>query len=514
MILLIHPPISKPSEPPAGLARLAGALKARDYPYVILDANLEGLLYLLKKDIPADNTWTRRALRNVNRNRDALQNWQTYQNPDRYSRAVRDLGRVLEKTWDHEDFHIGLANYQDENLSPLKKEDLVKVFRTPDKNPFHLYFSERLSSLIAKEKPVWIGFSLNFLSQALCTFAMIGFIKQAFPTVKVLLGGGLVTSWMRRPGWDNPFKGLVDEMVCGPGEEPLLHILGLERPEESFLPNYTAFPLKNYLSPGLILPYSASSGCYWSQCTFCPERTEGNLYIPVPAQTVIQDLKTLCAQYRPGLIHFNDNALSPRLLQTLTQDPPGTPWYGFARCTDHLADPDFCLALKQAGCVMLKLGLESGAQNVLDRMNKGHTVETAGRILQNLKKADIATYVYLLFGTQHENINEAHLTKEFAVKHGDAIDFLNIAIFNMPFHSIETGTLETKPFYEGDLSLYTDFIHPQGWGRREVRAFLDREFKKEPALARILKSDPPIFTSNHAALFVMARKIGGYAVGL
>jgi hypothetical protein len=82
---------------------------------------------------------------------------------------------------------------------------------------------------------------------------------------------------------------------------------------------------------------------------------------------------------------------------------------------------------------------------------------------------------------------------------------LNIAIFNMPFHSIETGTLETKPFYEGDLSLYTNFIHPQGRSRREVRAFLDREFKKEPALARILKSDPPVFTSNHAPLFIMAR---------
>jgi hypothetical protein len=142
-------------------------------------------------------------------------------------------------------------------------------------------------------------------------------------------------------------------------------------------------------------------------------------------------------------------------------------------------------------------------------MNKGHTIETAGRILQNLKKAGIATYVYLLFGTQHETLPGARKTLEFTVQHSNAIDFLNIAIFNMPFHSIETDTLKTKPFYEGDLPLYTDFIHPQGWGRREVRAFLDQEFKKEPALARILKSDPPVFTSNHAPLFVMARKIGG-----
>jgi hypothetical protein len=230
MILLIHPPISKPSEPPAGLARLAGALKARDCPFVVLDANLEGLLYLLKKSTPADDTWTRRALRNVDRNQNALRDWRIYQNPDRYSRAVRDLGRVLEKAGDYDGFHIGLANYQDDKLSPLKKEDLLKACQAPNKNPFHPYFSERLSTLTAKEKPLWIGFSINFLSQALCAFAMIGFIRQTYPEIKIVLGGGLVTSWMRRPGWNNPFKGLVDEMICGPGEGPLLQLLGLEKP--------------------------------------------------------------------------------------------------------------------------------------------------------------------------------------------------------------------------------------------------------------------------------------------
>ncbi|RPI79021.1 MAG: radical SAM protein [Desulfobacteraceae bacterium] len=508
-MFLIHPPVSKPSEPPAGLARLAGALGARDYPFVVLDANLEGLLYLLKKSTPADDTWTRRALRNVDRNQDTLRDWRTYRNPDRYSRAVRDLGRVLEKAGDYDGFHIGLANYQDDRLSPLNTEDLMASFQVPDKNPFYPYFSERLSALIAEKKPLWIGFSINFLSQALCTFAMIGFIKQTFPETKIILGGGLVTSWMHRPGWDNPFKGLVDEMVRGPGEEPLLHLLGIEQPATNFIPDYAGFPLRNYFSPGLILPYSASSGCYWSQCTFCPERTEANPYMPIPAPTVIRDLKTLCAQYRPGLIHFTDNALSPSLLQTLILEPPGVPWYGFARCTDHLTDPNFCLGLKKSGCVLLKLGLESGDQAVLDRMHKGHTVETAELILRNLKKAGIATYVYLLFGTQHENLDQARRTKEFAVKHSAAIDFLNIAIFNMPFHSIETDTLETQPFYEGDLPLYTDFTHPQGWGRRDVRTFLNREFKKEPTLARIVKNDPPVFTSNHAALFVMERKGNG-----
>ncbi len=48
---------------------------------------------------------------------------------------------------------------------------------------------------------------------------------------------------------------------------------------------------------------------------------------------------------------------------------------------------------------MLKLGIESGDQEVLDRLNKGIDLPTASAVLKSLKKAGIATYVYLLFGT-------------------------------------------------------------------------------------------------------------------
>jgi hypothetical protein len=63
--------------------------------------------------------------------------------------------------------------------------------------------------------------------------------------------------------------------------------------------------------------------------------------------------------------------------------------------------------------------------------------------------------------------------------------------------------METKSFYEGDLSLYTGFDHPKGWSRPLIRQFLDKEFKRHPAIAPILRRDPPVFTSNHAPFFVM-----------
>ncbi len=150
---------------------------------------------------------------------------------------------------------------------------------------------------------------------------------------------------------------------------------------------------------------------------------------------------------------------------------------------------------------MLKLGLESGDQQVLDSMHKGIELEMVDQVLRSLKSAGILTYVYLLFGTPSEDVYAARRTMEFTARHHDEIGFLNLAVFNLPLAGPEASGLAVQEFYGGDLSLYTDFIHPKGWSRRKVRMFLGKEFKRHPVIAPILQRDPPFFTSNHAPLF-------------
>ncbi len=498
-MLLIFPPLAKACEPPAGIARLGASLKAQGISCRTVDANLEGQLWLLKQPLSATDTWSRRAFKGRERNLVALRDIKTYQNPDRYRRAVSDLNRILAISAAETGVTVGLADYQQRALSPLRSADLLAAAEEPEQNPFYPYFSQRLPELLADVGTV--GFSLNYLSQVLCTFAMIGYIRKNYPALKIVLGGGLITSWMQRPGWSNPFGNLVDDLISGPGEEPLLALLGgTSAPMRHVTPDYTTLPLVEYLSPGLILPYSAGSGCYWNRCSFCPERAEGNAYHPVPTSQVLSDLQLLVEQTGPVLIHLLDNAISPALLHTLAKNPPGAPWYGFARIDEHLADPEFCHALKRSGCAMLKLGLESGDQSVLDRMCKGINLATVSRVLNNLKEAGIRVYCYLLFGTPGETVVEARRTLEFVAGHHQAINFLNLALFNMPLYGDETSEYGNELFYEGDLSLYTSFRHPDGWDRKQVRRFLDSEFKRHPAIAAIVRNDPPQFSSNHAAL--------------
>jgi hypothetical protein len=519
-ILLIHPPVAKACEAPGGPARLAGSLRRRGVACRIWDANLEGQLRLMEEGqsgAEADaGVWTRRAAKHLAENLVALHSCELYRNPDRYRRAVMDMNRLLATAARPYGVRLSLADYEDERLLPVRSADLLQAAAAPEVNPFYHWFRERLPEILAETPVSYIGFSLNYLSQALTTFAMIGFLRQAFPEVRIVLGGGLVTSWIRRPDWRTPFKGLVDELIAGPGEAPLLSLLGKEHDGGPDRPDLEGFPLTDYLSPGMVLPYSASSGCWWRCCSFCPERAEGNPYRPLPPEQVAADLRALVAETKPALIHLLDNALSPALMDALIVKPPGSPWYGFARVTSRFADPDFCLRIRNSGCVMLKLGLESGDPEVLDALNKGIDLPTVAVALKNLKRAGIATYVYLLFGTPVETPAAARRTLAFTVEHADEIGFLNLAIFNLPANSPETEVFDTGEFYVGDLSLYRPFSHPQGWNRGEVRRFLERDFKRHPVIASILRRDPPFFTSNHAPFFAMAgsatckpRPVGG-----
>ncbi len=503
-IILIHPPVVKLSEPPAGIAKLAGCLKTNGVNHRVIDANLEGVLFLLKnaagsKD--ATDRWTMRACKNLGRNLAALQDSSTYNNTSRYSRAVMDVNRLLNNAGKPYSIDLSLADYHDDNLTPVKSSDLICAAEKYRDNPFYPYFETRLTAAL-EEEPEFIGFSLNYLSQALCTFAMIGFIKRINPRQKIILGGSLTTSWVKLGARRDIFNGLVDEMVADAGEKKLLQLLGINADRINYPPDYKEFSSNLYLAPGVILPYSSSRGCYWHNCAFCPEKAEENPYLPLPVSQALEELQILTLQMNPALIHILDNAISPALLKALAQEP-SIPWYGFTRITKHLTDDDFCLSLKRSGCTMLKLGIESGDQEVLDRLTKGINLPTASAVLKSLKRAGIATYVYFLFGTPPENEESAKKTLDFVIEHHEFIDFLNLAIFNLPAGSSEAQSLETGDFYEGDLSLYKSFRHPSGWHRPIVRNFLEKTFKKHPAVAPIVQCMPEFFTSNHAPFFVL-----------
>jgi len=134
-MLLIFPPIAKACEPPAGIARLAGALQANNIPCRLWDANLEGQLWLLEQLPTVDDTWTRRAWRSRHKHLQGLREAATYTNPDRYATAVNDLNRLLAMAGTATDTVPGLADYRHAERSPLRSSDLLWAAEHPQQNP-------------------------------------------------------------------------------------------------------------------------------------------------------------------------------------------------------------------------------------------------------------------------------------------------------------------------------------------------------------------------------------------
>ena len=510
-MLLIYPPAARSTEPPLGIARLAGFLNRNGVPARCLDLCQEGLDYLLGFDLDAQDTWTRGALRRRSSNRALLRDAAAYATLDRYRRAVGDLNRALKAASVSFGVEAGLADYRDSRRSPLRRSDLLDAAAASEDSIFFPLFRARINEALAAFPIRAIGLSVNYLSQALCAFAIAGFVKSVRPDLRVVLGGGLITSWVAqgRLAADERFAGLVDAILPGRGEDGILGLLGAPRRVPTAPPDFGDLVGLDYLAPTRILPYNFSTGCPWKRCSFCPEKAEGTRYVGARVGTAVQEVGALVARHAPGLLHFTDTEIAPRYLRALAASPPGVPWYGFARFSPLLADPAFCRRLAASGCAMLQLGLESADQRILDALGKGTRLDQIDCALGNLAEARIGVFLYVLFGTPAEHRDAALRTRDFVAARADRIAFLNVALFNLPVASADVHRLETRAFYDGDLSLYREFAHPRGWNRDVVRAFLAEEFDAEPAIKAILARTPPVFTSNHAPFFLRAAKSDG-----
>lgn len=526
-ILLLQPPALKPAEPPLALGILLGHLRTRNIAAMAIDANLEAYLYLLdEKRLAARigntaDTSLHRALKHRGQSLERVRSAAIGKNFARYTTAVNYLNRLL-AVWNAENGErLTLGDYQCPALSPFAPEDLALAASGEFHSLFADYFrSDLLPRIRAAAAPV-IAISINYIHQAIPAFELAGMLRRELPGVLLVAGGGLITSWQEPLTTLNLRLPPFDHVVFGPGESILAGLARGERPDTydaadasciDFVPDFSFAPIGQYLSPAPILPLTASRGCYWRKCKFCPEAsTPTHPYRVFPTQDLPGLMRSLADQY--GVRHFQltDNAVPVKSMKMLAErcdDTTDLNWFGFVRFEKVFEDMDFVRRLAKSGCRMLQLGLETGSQRILDRLGKGVQLQSAARILTNLSAVGIATYVYILLGTPGETEEDAEMTRAFLEKHADKIGFLNISIMNLPRASDlldnpeQYGIASSEPVPETNpLGLYQKFQPENDWNRAAARRFLDRRLLASPAIRTIVNRNPPLFTSNHAIFF-------------
>jgi len=150
-------------------------------------------------------------------------------------------------------------------------------------------------------------------------------------------------------------------------------------------------------------------------CNWCAKPVYGNTYHSRSPANVVAEIRLLRERYAPDHLWFCDDILGLK-----------TRWlsaWSESMAAEGLAMPFLCQtrvdlmteenvrALRRAGCAEAWLGAESGAQSVLDAMDKGITVEETRAAVARLRAQGIRVGLFLQFGYPGEGWPEIQATR-------------------------------------------------------------------------------------------------------
>ncbi len=164
-----------------------------------------------------------------------------------------------------------------------------------------------------------------------------------------------------------------------------------------------------------VFTMNTSRGCPFS-CSFCSVGSIwGKQYTYYSADRIISEIEYLIRNFGAKGIYFREDNFTFNLNRTeefcekLIRVNINIHWACETR-VDNMSE-ELVRLVSVAGCRALYLGVESGSQRILDRLNKKITVEQTERAINWCKKYNIRTYCSLIVGTPGETFEDYLLTK-------------------------------------------------------------------------------------------------------
>jgi len=201
-------------------------------------------------------------------------------------------------------------------------------------------------------------------------------------------------------------------------------------PAREFLPN------EKYYSALYKNPFTfvlAGRGCP-HQCIYCagPQLMSGRAYRFRSPANVVAELLHIKENFKLKSVLFNDDTLNVNkkhvleLCDLIVKEKANLPWAAYSRVDS--VDPEIAAAMRKAGCFLVKIGFESGCDELLLSMKKGARATTGQAIkaAKCFKDAGIQVHGTFVFGMPGETVETIKRTIEFA-KRLD-IDFVQFSV--------------------------------------------------------------------------------------
>jgi hypothetical protein len=312
---------------------------------------------------------------------------------------------------------------------------------------------EILQQRMAAVQPKMVAVSVPFPGNLYSAFRCAQWIKENYPEVKLVMGGGFPNTELRSLSDTRVFE-FFDFITLDDGEAPIenliAHIEGRKTIDElkrtftlidgrvTYInnaacadykqgqvgtPDYSDFLLDKYISAievvnpmhrlwsdGRWNKLTMAYGCYWGKCTFCDISLDYiKLYEPIAASLLCNRMEEIIAQTGENGFHFVDEAAPPALMRALALEiikrKLVVSWWTNIRFEKSFT-LDLCLLLKAAGCIAVSGGLEVASDRLLELIQKGITVTQVARVNRNFTEAGIMVHAYLMYGFPTQTAQE------------------------------------------------------------------------------------------------------------
>jgi len=269
----------------------------------------------------------------------------------------------------------------------------------------------------------------------------------------------------------------------------------IENLDELPFPAWQHLDLMKYFDGGKLYPYIdviSGRGCP-NQCVFClwPQVMHGTRYRLRSPRNVVdeieRDIKLYPDVLRGGEFFFEDDTFTVnkeraiRICEEIMHRNLKLTFSVNARA--DTADAGMFEIMKRAGCRELLVGFESGAQEILDNVNKNISIGQSQRFMELARKAGLQVHGCFVIGLPGESEETARKTIEFALslkcdtlQFSGAVPFPGTQFFRM---AEERGWLKTRDWQrwlgEGEQKGVVEY---PGLSEERIDYYVDLGLKK------------------------------------
>jgi hypothetical protein len=262
---------------------------------------------------------------------------------------------------------------------------------------------DMLDNILAK-KPDVVALSIVYSSQCFYAKALIQELKKH--NLRCIAGG---------PAVNEKLLALCDTIP--ELQQPI--------PPET-VPDFSDYDAGDYLSKEIVIPLKTATTCYYKQCAFCTH------YAKTPYQEFpLETIKKVIQQNKAKYVFFIDDMIRKERLVEIAKllKPLNVQWWCQLKPAKELLG--IFSELHASGLHTISWGVESGSQRLLNLMNKGITVETVKKVLQESHEAGIKNAVFIMFGFPTETKEEFFDTIHFLKENSSSIDLVTTSIFGL-----------------------------------------------------------------------------------